>query len=59
MKPKLSTDTLVENFVEISNNQFDNEMSNVMLAADTQKADSYSLNNPLQQKRPSGKLNLK
>lgn len=48
MKPKLSTDTLVENFVETSNNQFDNEMSNVMLAADTQKADSYSLNNPLQ-----------
>ena len=48
MKPKLSTDTLVENFVEISNNQFDNEMSNVVLAADTQKTDCYSLNNPLQ-----------
>lgn len=42
-----STDTLVKNLVAINSNQFENAITDVVLALDTQETISFLLDDPL------------
>ena len=48
LRSSLSIDALVKNLVAINNSQFDSEMNNLVLVFDSQKTDSFLLNDLFQ-----------